>query len=87
MWASAVVEALNPDPLVRTRLVGYHASVGRLVALITQTPFGRTNDADSRVAPLTGRELPGSILEFLGSSVLFLKSSRASSRGLEARAS
>ena len=59
VWAAAVVEALNPDPLVRTRLVGYHASVGRLVALITLTPFGRTNDADSRVAPLTGRELPG----------------------------
>ena len=58
VWAAAVVEALNPDPFVRTRLVGYHASVGRLVALMMLTHVLRL---------LQGRELPGSIL---GSSVL-----------------
>ena len=37
MWAASIVEALNLDPFVRTRLVGYHASVGRLVALMMLT--------------------------------------------------
>ena len=57
MWAAAIVEALDLDPFVRTRLVGYHASVGRLVALIMLTHVSRL---------LQRRELPGSIL---GSSV------------------
>ena len=63
MGAVAIVEALNPDPFVRTWLVGVlgdHASVGRLVALIMLTHVSRL---------LQRRELPGSIL---GSSVLFL---------------
>ena len=51
MWAASIVEALNPDPLVRTRLVGYHAGVGRLVALIMLTHVSRL---------LQGRELPES---------------------------
>ena len=60
MWAAAIVEALDPDPFVRTRLVGDHASVGRLVALIMLTHVSRL---------LQRRELPGSIL---GSSVFFI---------------
>ena len=60
MWAAAIVEALDLDPFVRTRLVGYHASVGRLVALIMLTHVSRL---------LQRRELPGSIL---GSSVFFI---------------
>ena len=55
MWAASIVEALNLDPFVRTRLVGYHASVGRLVALVMLTHVSRL---------LQGRELPGSILPY-----------------------